>query len=68
LGGADGKVALVEPGAKKLDVGIMLKGVPVGGRLEQYPSTMCTHRVRIAAESDIDRDLIAWLRQAYDAA
>jgi hypothetical protein len=29
---------------------------------------MCTHRVRVAADSDIDAELLGWLRQAYAAA
>ena len=29
---------------------------------------MCTHRVRLAAPADVNGELIAWLRQAYDTA
>jgi hypothetical protein len=29
---------------------------------------MCTHRVRVASEAEIDKELVAWLKQAYNAA
>jgi Domain of unknown function (DUF5655) len=29
---------------------------------------MFTHRVRLASPADVDAELIAWLRQAYEAA
>jgi hypothetical protein len=60
--------ALIQPTAQRLDLGIILKGVPPAGRLEQSPTTMCTHRVKISSEKEIDADLIGWLRQAYEAA
>ena len=46
--------ALIQPTAQRLDVGIILKGVPPDGRLEQNPSTMCTHRVKITSEAEMD--------------
>jgi hypothetical protein len=60
--------ALIQPTAQRLDLGIILKGVPPAGRLEQNPSTMCTHRVRVSSEAEIDPELLGWLRQAYEAA
>ena len=60
--------ALIQPTAQRLDVGIILKGVPPVGRLEQSPTTMCTHRVKVGSEAEMDAELIAWLRQAYEAA
>jgi predicted transport protein len=58
---------LVMATAQRLDVGIMLKGTPPSGRLEQNPSTMVTHRVKVAAASEIDAELMGWMKQAYDA-
>ena len=62
---------LVQPStATRVDVGINLKGVEPDGRLERSGSfnAMCTHRVRLGSAGDVNDELIAWLRQAYDAA
>jgi predicted transport protein len=63
--------ALAQPSTKtRVDLGIQLKGVPPEGRLE--PSgpfgTMCSHRVRLESPDDVDEEVVAWLRRAYDAA
>ncbi|MEO8360890.1 MAG: DUF5655 domain-containing protein [Vicinamibacteria bacterium] len=63
--------ALVQPStATRLDVGLNLKGVAPAGRLEASGSfsAMVTHRVRIEALKHVDKELIAWLKQAYDQA
>jgi hypothetical protein len=54
----------------RFDVGIKLKGVAPSARLEAAGSwnAMVTHRVRLASVGDVDAQLIAWLRQAYDQA
>lgn len=62
---------LLQPStATRLDVGLILKDVAPTGRLEASGSfnAMFTHRVRVGAASDIDAELKAWLKQAYDAA
>jgi len=64
------KFAIVQPSsAERLDIGIKLKGVATGGRLEAAGSwnNMVSHRVRIADPAQIDAEVVAWLRQAYDA-
>lgn len=63
--------ALAQPSTKtRVDLGIQLKGVEPEGRLE--PSgpfgTMCSHRVRLESPDDVDDQVVAWLRRAYDAA
>jgi predicted transport protein len=58
---------LVQATGQRLDVGIMLKGTPPVGRLEQNPSTMVSHRVRVSTAAEIDSELMAWIKQAYDA-
>lgn len=63
--------ALVQPTtAERLDVGLNLKGVPAKGRLEPSGSfnAMVTHRVRVTRRADLDRELIGWLRTAYERA
>ena len=65
------KFAIVDPAtANRLDVGIKLKGVEPAGRLTAAGSwnSMVTHRVRVGTSDEIDAELLAWLRQAYDAA
>ena len=63
--------AIAQPSTKtRLDVGLNLAGVEPAGRLEASGSFsgMCTHRVRVTAASDIDDELIGWLRDAYEGA
>jgi hypothetical protein len=62
--------ALIQPStATRLDVGLNLKGTKPAGRLEASGSfnAMVSHRVRIAKKEEIDKELIGWLRAAYDA-
>jgi hypothetical protein len=53
-----------------MDVGINLKGVAPSGRLEASGSfsSMVSHRVRLESAKDVDKELIGWLKQAYDQA
>lgn len=63
--------ALLQPSTKtRFDLGLKLKGVVPAGRLETAGSwnTMVSHRVRLASPSDVDAEVIGWLRQAYDGA
>jgi len=65
------KFGIVQPSAaERLDIGIKLKGVASTGRLEAAGSwnAMVTHRVRISDPKQIDKEVLAWLKQAYDAA
>jgi hypothetical protein len=51
----------------RLEIGLNLKGVEPAGRLE--PATgMCTHRVRLSAPTELDDEVLGWLREAYDRA
>ncbi len=62
---------LIQPStAARMDVGLVLKGVAPAGRLEAAGSwnAMCTHRVRVEDAKAIDKELVGWLRQAYEAA
>lgn len=56
--------------ATRVDVGIQLKGVAAKGRLEAAGSWngMVSHRVRLEKAGDVDAEMKAWLKQAYDAA
>ncbi len=62
---------LIQPStATRLDLGLNLKGVAPAGRLEASGSwnAMCTHRVKLASAAEIDAEVKAWLKQAYDGA
>lgn len=63
--------ALVQPSTKtRVDLGIQLKGVEPQGRLETSGSfsAMVSHRIRLESAADVDDEVVAWLRRAYDAA
>ena len=63
--------ALLQPSTpSRFDVGINLKGEPPAGRLEASGSfsAMVTHRVRLESAKDVDKQLVGWLKKAYDAA
>jgi hypothetical protein len=63
--------AILQPStATRFDVGINLKGTPPAGRLEASGSfnAMVTHRVRMESAKDVDKELISWLKKAYESA
>lgn len=63
--------ATLHPSTKtRFDVGLKLKGVAPAGRLEAAGSwnAMMTHRVRVASATEVDAELVGWLRRAYDLA
>ncbi len=64
------KFAVVAVTAARLDIGIKLKGAQASDRLEPAGTwnAMVTHRVRITDPSQLDGELLAWLKRAYDAA
>ena len=67
----DKKFAIVAPATpERLDIGIKLKGFAPTERLEAAGSwnAMVTHRVRISDPKQIDKEVLAWLKQAYEAA
>ena len=61
--------ALIQPATNsRIDLGLRLDGVPIGGRLGKWPNAMCTHCVRLESVKDIDRELLGFLKKAYDGA
>ena len=63
--------AIVQPStSSRIDVGMVLAGVEPTERLEVAGSfnAMMTHRVRIAKPAEVDKELLGWLREAYDGA
>lgn len=60
--------ALIQPStATRVDVGLCLKDTPTTARLEASGSfnSMCSHRVRLTDRSEIDAELLGWLKLAY---
>jgi hypothetical protein len=62
--------AMIGPGsATRVDVGLNMKGVPATERLlAEKPGGMCQYKVKLTSASEVDAELVGWLRQAYDAA
>ena len=62
--------ALIKPATKtRIDLGLKIKDRPNEGRLEGSGpfGTMCTHRVQISEESEIDAEIIGWIKEAYSS-
>jgi len=65
------QLGLVQPSTRsRVDLGLQLKGTTPTPRLEASAgfNAMVSHRVRLTSEDEVDAELIAWLREAYDAA
>ena len=63
--------ALIQPSTRtRVDVGINLKGRDATPRLEPSGSfnAMVSHRVRVSDASEVNPELIRWLREAYEEA
>jgi predicted transport protein len=63
--------ALIKPGTKtRIDLGLKLTGKPTTKRLESSGpfGAMCTHRVQITSAAEVDKELLIWLKEAYEAA
>ncbi|TDP59559.1 DUF5655 domain-containing protein [Roseateles toxinivorans] len=52
-----------------LELGLNVKQLPIHARLKVIPpGGMCQYSTRLGRPEDIDADLLAWLRAAFDAA
>ena len=63
--------AIIQPSTKtRMDVGLNIRDQPATGKLEAAGSwnSMCSHRVKLETEKDIDADLIGWIRKSYEQA
>jgi hypothetical protein len=62
--------AMIGPATKSLvEVGLNMKDVAPTARLAALPpGGMCQYRVRLGAVREVDTELLAWIRRAYDAA
>jgi hypothetical protein len=62
--------ATIGPGsATRVDVGLNMKDVAATDRLlAEKPGGMCQYKVKLSAASEVDAELVSWIRQAYEAA
>jgi hypothetical protein len=56
------------PSAKRVSLGLNLVEPSPDPRLVATPGAMCAFRVDLADAADVDEDVVAWLRAAYERA
>jgi predicted transport protein len=62
--------ATLNPATKtRFEIGINLKGQSPKGKLEpEKPNAMCSHKINLTNLSDIDNEVMDWIKTAYDNA
>lgn len=63
--------ALIQPTTKtRIDLGLKIKNKEPEGRLEHSGpfGTMCTHRIQLTDVSQVDEEVITYIREAYEGA
>ena len=63
--------ALLQPATKtRFEIGIILKGQKAQGKLEAIttPNAMCSHKINVSDIKEADKEVISWLKKAYDNA
>jgi hypothetical protein len=62
--------AMIGPATNtRFEVGLNVKGVKATKRLvELPPGGMCAYKVALTSAREVDDELLAWIRRAYDAA
>jgi hypothetical protein len=62
--------AMIGPATNsRVEVGLNGRGMEGTARLEtQPPGSMCHFKVKLTDAAQVDDELIAWIRQAYDTA
>lgn len=62
--------AMIGPATKtRVEVGLNMKGIDATDRLlAQPPGGMCQYKVNLTDPKEVDAELLAWVRTAYDAA
>jgi len=62
--------AMIGPATNtRVEVGLNMKGVEATDRLQALPAgQMCNYKVKLTDARDVDAELIAWIRTAYEAA
>jgi hypothetical protein len=53
----------------RFEVGLNVKGLKAGGRLEELPAGgMCNYKVKLTDLSEVNDELFSWIKQAFDSA
>lgn len=62
--------AMIGPATNtRVEVGINIKGLTPADRLLAMPDkSMCQYKVKLTEPAEVDAELLAWVRKAYDAA
>jgi predicted transport protein len=63
--------AILQPATKtRFELGLMLKGQEPAGILEEVKAanSMFSHKINLAGEKDINKDVLAWVKKSYDNA
>lgn len=62
--------AMLTPATKsRFEIGLNLKGEPIQGRLESAGSNMmCSHKINLASENEINKEILDWIRLSYERA
>ena len=61
---------MIGPATKmRVEVGLNMKGAQATERLIEMPAGgMCQYKVYLAAVKEVDQELMAWIKQAYESA
>ena len=61
--------AMIGPATNtRVEVGLNMKGVKGTERLEELPpGGMCNYKVRVTSPGEVDAELVAWIRTAFEA-
>ncbi len=61
---------ILNPASKtRFEIGFNLKGVEPKGKLEaEKPNGICSHKINLTDIKDIDKEVIDWIKQAFDNA
>ena len=62
--------AMIGPATNtRVEVGLNMKGIAATARLAEMPSGgMCNYKVNLTDVAQVDAELIAWIKRAYDSA
>ena len=53
----------------RVELGLNIKSLPVNDRIvEQAADGMCNYKVKLTDVSEVNAELVKWVRAAYDAA
>jgi Domain of unknown function (DUF5655)/Domain of unknown function (DUF4287) len=62
-------VTLTPASKTRFDIGFNLKGTEAQGKLQaEKPDGICSHKISLASAADIDKEVIDWIKAAFDKA